>query len=152
MLRFRGVAKISTGRTTLFPASKTNIMPTTVTHGIRVSVSAEFVTEAAEPEEHRYFFAYHITIANEGDEAAQLLTRHWLIKDAFNNIEEVRGDGVIQKQPFLSPGESFAYSSGCPLPTEWGIMRGTYGMIRPDGEEFKVDIPAFALMPPHLLN
>lgn len=127
-------------------------MPTSVTHGIRVSVAAEYVADASQPTENRFLFAYHITIANEGDEAAQLLTRHWIIKDACNNIEEVRGDGVIQQQPLLGPGESFSYSSGCPLPTEWGVMRGTYGMIRLNGETFNVAIPPFALMPPQLLN
>lgn len=128
------------------------IMPNSVTQGIRISVTSEYLPEASKPEEQRFLFAYHIQITNEGDETVQLLTRHWLIKDAYNNIEEVRGDGVIQQQPLLAPGESFHYSSGCPLPTEWGTMRGTYGMVRTNGEPFDVKIPVFALLPQALLN
>ena len=127
-------------------------MPTTITNGIRISVASEYLPEASKPGEQKYFFTYHITIANEGDEPAQLLTRHWIIKDAYNNLEEVRGEGVIQQQPLLSPGEVFTYSSGCPLPTEWGTMRGTYGMIRRNGETFDVQIPVFALLPHYFLN
>ncbi|HEY0073006.1 MAG TPA: Co2+/Mg2+ efflux protein ApaG [Abditibacteriaceae bacterium] len=127
-------------------------MPTSITHGIRISVASDYVPEASKPDEGRFLFAYHITIANESDQAAQLLTRHWIIKDAYNNIEEVRGEGVIGQQPFLAPGESFQYSSGCPLPTEWGTMRGTYSMVRSDGEPFEVEIPVFALLPHYFLN
>ncbi len=127
-------------------------MPTAVTHGIRISVASEYLPEASKPSEQRFLFAYHITIANESDEPTQLLTRHWIIRDAYNNIEEVRGEGVIEQQPRLAPGESFTYSSGCPLPTEWGTMRGTYGMIRHSGEQFEVEIPTFALLPQYFLN
>jgi ApaG protein len=127
-------------------------MPTQTTEGIRVSVHAEYVADASNPEENEYLFAYHITITNEGDEPAQLMSRHWQIKDAYNNVEEVRGEGVIQQQPMLEPGESFSYTSGCPLPTEWGTMRGTYEMIRLTGENFEVAIPPFALMPQSMLN
>ena len=127
-------------------------MPTQTTHGIRVSVHSEFLADASNPDKNEYLFAYHITIENEGEEPAQLLTRHWHIKDAYNNVEEVKGDGVIRQQPLLEPGESFAYSSGCPLPTEWGTMRGTYTMIRLSGETFDVAIPPFALMPQSFLN
>src|SRR5687768_18545020 len=102
-------------------------MPTSITHGIRISVASEYVTEASKPAEGRFLFAYHITITNESDQTAQLLTRHWIIKDAYNNIEEVRGEGVIGQQPYIAPGEAFHYSSGCPLPTEWGTMRGKIG-------------------------
>lgn len=127
-------------------------MPTQTTHGIRVSVNAEYLPDASNPDANEFLFAYHVHIANEGDEPAQLLSRHWLIKDACNNVEEVRGEGVIRQQPMLEPGESFSYSSGCPLPTEWGTMRGTYLMIRLSGEGFEVAIPPFALMPHHFLN
>ena len=127
-------------------------MPTQTTHGIRVSVNAEFLPDASNPDANEFLFAYHIHITNEGDEPAQLLARHWRIKDACNNVEEVRGEGVIRQQPLLEPGETFSYSSGCPLPTEWGTMRGTYRMIRLSGESFEVAIPPFALMPHHFLN
>ena len=127
-------------------------MPTQTTHGIRVSVSAEYLPEASNPARNEYLFAYHITIVNEGDEPAQLLTRRWLIKDAYNNVEEVCGDGVIRQQPLIEPGDSFSYSSGCPLPSEWGTMRGSYGMIRLSGETFEVTIPPFALLTHNLLN
>lgn len=127
-------------------------MPTSITNGIRISVASEYVPEASKPSENRYLFAYHVTIVNESEEPAQLLTRHWIIKDAYNNIEEVRGEGVIQQQPRLAPGESFTYSSGCPLPTEWGTMRGSYAMIRNNGATFEVQIPPFALLPHSFLN
>ena len=127
-------------------------MPTSITHGIRISVVSEYIAEASKPEEGRFLFAYHITIANESEHPAQLLTRHWIIKDACNNIEEVRGEGVIGQQPLLEPGGTFRYSSGCPLPTEWGTMRGTYSMVRTDGEAFDVEIPVFALLPHNFLN
>ncbi len=127
-------------------------MPIQTTHGIRVSVNAEYLPTASNPDANEFLFAYHIRITNEGGEPAQLLTRHWLIKDALNNVEEVRGEGVIRQQPLLEPGESFAYSSGCPLPTEWGTMRGTYHMVRLSGESFEVTIPPFALLPHNFLN
>lgn len=127
-------------------------MPIQTTHGIRVSVSAEYLPNASNPDANEFLFAYHIRITNEGGEPAQLLTRHWLIKDALNNVEQVRGEGVIRQQPLLEPGESFSYSSGCPLPTEWGTMRGTYQMIRLNGETFEVVIPPFALLPHNFLN
>ena len=127
-------------------------MPTLVTQSIRVSVRAEYLADASNPKSSHYLFAYHVNIANEGDEFVQLLSRHWIIKDAHDNVEEVRGDGVIGQQPLIAPGDAFPYTSACPLGTEWGIMRGTYLMARMDGEIFPVAVPAFALLPPHLLN
>ncbi len=123
-----------------------------VTQGIKVSVQPVYSPEHSEPEQNKYVFAYHITIENEGEETAQLLTRRWIIKDAWHHIEEVSGEGVIGEMPILEPGGAFTYSSWCPLRTEYGTMRGTYGMVRPDGEVFEAIIAPFVLMPPAMLN
>jgi ApaG protein len=123
-----------------------------VTEGIKISVEATYLPEQSEPEREKYIFAYQITIENRGDEAAQLLSRHWIIKDEYHAIEEVRGEGVVGETPHLEPGESFTYTSYCPLPTEFGTMRGTYTMQRPDGREFEAIIAPFALLTTALLN
>ena len=122
------------------------------TRGIRVAVEARYLSEESEPEKSKYLFAYEITIENEGESPAQLVSRHWVIKDAFNGVEEVRGDGVVGQTPLLEPGESFTYSSYCPLRTDYGTMRGTYRMVRPSGEEFDATVAPFALMASYLLN
>jgi ApaG protein len=127
-------------------------MPEAVTQGIRVSVRSQYVPERSNPNEDVFFFAYEVTIANEGDEPAQLVTRHWIITDAFGNVEEVRGEGVVGETPFLDPGDSFTYTSFCPLRTEIGTMHGTYQMVRPDGSAFDAAIPSFTLEQPHFLN
>ena len=127
-------------------------MSEAITEGIRIAVQARYLEEKSEPQQEKYLFAYQITISNEGEDDAQLLTRHWIIQDATNYVDEVVGEGVIGETPLLEPGRSFTYTSFCPLRTEWGIMKGTYGMIRPDGEVFDAVIAPFALMPPYLLN
>ena len=127
-------------------------MSEAITEGIRIAVKARYLEEKSEPQQEKYLFAYQITISNEGEDDAQLLTRHWIIQDATNYVDEVVGEGVIGETPLLVPGRSFTYTSFCPLRTEWGIMKGTYGMIRPDGEVFDAVIAPFALMPPYLLN
>jgi ApaG protein len=127
-------------------------MSVCVSQGIRVSVEARYLSDESEPEKSKYLFAYEITIENEGHAPAQLVARHWVIKDAFNGIEEVRGEGVVGQTPLLEPGESFCYSSYCPLRTEYGTMRGTYRMVRPSGEEFDAVVAPFALMASYLLN
>lgn len=127
-------------------------MSMAITEGIRIAVAARYLEDKSEPGDDKFLFAYEITISNEGDDEAQLLTRHWIIQDATNFVDEVVGEGVIGKTPVLEPGHSFTYTSFCPLRTEWGIMKGTYGMVRPDGEEFDAVIAPFALMPPYLLN
>lgn len=123
-----------------------------VTRGVRVSVAARFDPSRSQPQRGLWFFLYTITIANEGTEIVQLLTRHWVINDAYERSEEVRGDGVVGKQPTLEPGQSFTYTSGCPLGTEFGSMRGGYGMVTADGEEFEVEIAEFALCPPYTVQ
>lgn len=127
-------------------------MSVAVTQGIRVMVQTQYLPDQSDPAANKYLFAYQITIANEGTQPAQLLTRHWIIKDALNHVEEVRGEGVVGETPHLEPGQSFTYTSYCPLRTEYGTMRGTYGMIRPDGETFDAVIAPFALMPHYMLN
>lgn len=115
------------------------------TRAIRVTVEPTFVDSESSPEEGQYFWAYRIEIANLGQEVVQLRARHWRITDANGRTEEVRGPGVVGKQPVLRPGEKFSYTSGCPLSTASGIMAGTYQMENEQGETFTIDIPAFSL-------
>ena len=127
-------------------------MSTAITEGIRVTVESMYVSEQSAPRAQRYVFAYKVKIANEGTEAAQLRTRHWVITDGNGKVEEVRGPGVIGKQPLLRPGEQFEYTSGCVLQTPRGEMHGTYQMHRPDGRAFDAEIAPFALALPYSLN
>lgn len=115
------------------------------TLGVRVTVMPVFIDERSDPANDRYFWAYRVVIANEGSVTVQLLSRHWLITDANGKVEEVRGKGVVGEQPILRPGDSFEYTSGCPLTTQSGFMAGSYTMIDERGEKFDVTIPAFAL-------
>ncbi|HEX7663800.1 MAG TPA: Co2+/Mg2+ efflux protein ApaG [Polyangiaceae bacterium] len=122
------------------------------TEGIRVSVKSQYLADQSSPRERRYVFSYTVTIANGGDVPVQLVSRHWVITDARNHVEEVRGPGVVGKQPRLRPGERFEYTSGCVLTTPSGEMHGEYQMVRADGTEFDAKIPAFVLAFPHSLN
>jgi ApaG protein len=122
------------------------------TRGIRVAVVSEYAPERSRPTDNQWFFLYTITITNEGAETSQLLTRHWIITDGGGHVEEVRGPGVVGKQPVLAPGESFTYTSGCPLPTPFGIMEGTYQMATGSGEHFDVRIAPFALSEPYTVH
>jgi ApaG protein len=115
------------------------------TRAIQVTVEPTFVEAESSPEEGHYFWAYKIEIANLGEEVVRLRSRHWKITDANGRQEEVRGAGVVGKQPVLKPGETFAYTSGCPLSTSSGIMVGTYQMQNESGEMFAIAIPAFSL-------
>lgn len=116
------------------------------TRDIRVKVEPSFLEEESNPEENRYFWAYTIEVSNLGLDTVQLRSRYWRITDASGKVEEVRGPGVVGKQPTLKPGETFTYTSGCPLTTPSGIMVGTYHMQSTGtGEMFIVDIPAFSL-------
>ena len=116
-----------------------------VTRGISVSVTPRFMPEESSPEDGRYFFAYTVEIINTGLERVQLRARYWRIVDGNGNLQEVRGAGVVGKQPVLGPGESFTYTSGCPLTTPNGTMEGSYVMETATGESFDVAIPAFSL-------
>ncbi|HEY5082261.1 MAG TPA: Co2+/Mg2+ efflux protein ApaG [Bauldia sp.] len=115
------------------------------TRAIQVTVEPSFVEAESSPDEGQYFWAYKVEISNLGEEIVRLRARHWQITDANGRIEEVRGAGVVGKQPVLKPGESFAYTSGCPLSTSSGIMVGTYQMQNERGELFSIAIPAFSL-------
>ncbi|TAK48555.1 MAG: Co2+/Mg2+ efflux protein ApaG [Xanthobacteraceae bacterium] len=119
-----------------------------ITAAIEVTVEPRFLAERSSPELGHFFWAYTITIANHGDGAVQLVTRHWVITDGTGRVEEVRGDGVVGEQPVLEPGESFEYTSGVPLNTPSGFMTGSYGMIDDDGEPFNIAIPTFSLDSP----
>lgn len=123
-----------------------------VTHGVRVRVVSQYSAERSQPSSNQWFFLYTVTIANEGSETVQLLTRHWVITDGSGRIEEVRGPGVVGKQPTLQPGESFEYTSGCPLPTPFGVMEGTYQMITESGERFDAKIAPFTLSEPYTVH
>ena len=123
-----------------------------ITQGIKVTVSTAYVAAQSSPAAHRYVFAYTVRIANEGTEAAQLRSRHWVITDGNGKVEEVRGPGVVGQQPLLRPGEHFEYTSGCVLETPRGTMTGTYQMHRTDGSSFDAEIAPFALALPYSLN
>ena len=117
----------------------------TTTRSVRVRVESEYAPKQSQPERNQWFFVYTVTITNEGTETLQLLARHWLITDATGHVEEIRGPGVVGKQPTLRPGESFEYTSGCPLSTPSGAMEGSYEMISEAGERFAVRIARFTL-------
>jgi len=123
-----------------------------VTQGVRVRAVSEFDSERSAPHQGQWFFRYTITISNEGKETVQLLSRHWIITDGTGKVEEVKGPGVVGKQPVLKPGEAFEYTSGCPLPTPVGSMHGTYQMIVPGGGAFDIAVAPFTLSEPHALN
>jgi len=115
------------------------------TNAITVTVQPFYLEDQSEPEEGRYFWAYHVRIENNGEAVAQLLTRHWRIIDARGQAQDVIGDGVVGEQPVLKPGEAFEYTSGTPLTTPSGFMSGSFRMIGAAGEMFDVAVPAFSL-------
>ncbi|MBV6422799.1 MAG: Protein ApaG [Steroidobacteraceae bacterium] len=121
-------------------------------HRIRVEVETAYLDEQSEPREHRYVFAYTITIRNDGPTPARLLTRHWVITDANGKVQEVRGDGVVGEQPHLKPGQGFRYSSGAVIETPVGAMQGSYQMVTDDGFAFDAPIPPFRLAIPGVLH
>ena len=121
-------------------------------HNIQVSVDTEFLADQSDPDSLRWVFAYHITIRNEGTVSARLLTRHWVITDGEERVQEVHGEGVIGEQPHIAPGQAFSYTSGAILETEVGSMRGSYQMIGEDGTHFDAHVPMFTLAVPHALH
>jgi ApaG protein len=124
----------------------------TVTRGVRVQVESQYDAERSEPSRNQWFFLYTIRITNEGPDTVQLLTRHWIITDGAGKVEEVRGPGVVGKQPTLKTGESFEYTSGCPLTTPFGVMEGTYQMVTEGGERFDAKIAPFTLSEPYTVH
>jgi ApaG protein len=123
-----------------------------VTRGVRVRVESEYAPERSQPLKNQWFFLYTITILNEGAETVQLLTRHWVVTDGTGRVEEYKGPGVVGKQPTLQAGESFEYTSGCPLSTPFGVMEGTYRMLTEHGEEFDAKIAPFTLSEPYTVH
>ncbi len=118
------------------------------TRSIEISVQPFYFEEESAPDRGRFFFGYRIRIHNQGTETVQLLSRYWRITDGLGRTTEVRGAGVVGKQPVLQPGEMFEYTSGAPLQTPSGIMVGSYEMVTAAGERFDVAIPAFSLDAP----
>jgi ApaG protein len=121
-------------------------------HEIAIAARTSYVADQSDPARDRYVFAYTITITNNGNVPARLLSRHWIITDLANKVQEVRGDGVVGEQPYLRPGESFEYTSGSAIATPVGTMRGTYQMVADDGTHFDAPIPEFTLSVPRALH
>jgi ApaG protein len=119
---------------------------------LTVSVATQYLEEQSDPESDQFVFAYAVTIKNTGKVAAQLISRHWVITDANNHVQEVRGLGVVGHQPLLKPGEQFEYTSGTSLPTPQGSMYGKYFCVAEDGEQFDAKIPEFVLSSPRTLH
>jgi ApaG protein len=119
---------------------------------ITVVAQAAYLADQSDPSRNQYSFAYTITLTNSGSVPAQLLSRHWIITDSDNHVQEVKGLGVVGQQPLLKPGESFEYTSGASLATAVGTMRGTYQMVAEDGTGFEADIPVFTLSVPRVLH
>ena len=121
-------------------------------HRITISARVQFVPERSDVAEGRYVFAYTMTITNTGTVTAQLVSRHWIITDADNQVQEVKGDGVVGEQPTLRPNEAFEYTSGTAIATPVGTMRGSYRMVAEDGVQFDAPIPEFTLAAPRVLH
>jgi len=131
---------------------KITVVSNTVTRGIRVVVESIYVPERSEPRESYFFFAYTVTITNEGSETAQLMSREWIITDSDGNTERVSGPGVVGEQPVMKPGQGFEYTSFCPLRTSFGSMQGAYTMRTESGEIFEARIDPFTLAVPGVVN
>lgn len=119
---------------------------------IDISVQTQYLQDQSDPAKNRYAFSYTIGIQNLGNEPVKLLSRHWIITDDNNQVEEVRGPGVVGLQPMIHPGQKFVYSSGAVLTTQFGTMQGSYEMLKPDGSRFDAPIPAFLLSRPHSVH
>lgn len=123
-----------------------------VTRGVRIEVSTEYDPSRSFPAHNRWFYLYTVEISNDGSETVQLVSRHWIITDAVGHVEEVKGPGVVGESPVLQEGESFQYTSGCPLTTPYGTMHGTYQMVTADGDRFDAQIAEFVLGEPRSLH
>ena len=127
-------------------------MSDTTTRGVRIQVKSAYLPDRSAPEESRYLFAYRVRISNVGPETVQLISREWIITDQDGDVETVRGPGVVGEQPVLDPGQSFEYTSFCPLPTPIGSMHGAYQMVSASGDSFDAEIAPFSLAVPTALN
>jgi ApaG protein len=123
-----------------------------VTRGVRVTVEAQYSPQHSQPAQQQWFFLYTVRIANERPDTVQLISRHWIITDGAGYVEEVKGLGVVGQQPVLHEGEAFEYTSGCPLATPFGSMRGTYQLVTSDGERFDTEIASFTLRAPYTVH
>ena len=123
-----------------------------ITHGVRVEVLSQYAPESSRPVNGEWVFQYTVRITNQGSETVQLISRHWIITDATDQTKEIKGLGVVGEQPVLRPGESFQYTSGCPLKTSTGVMRGTYQMVTEEGDRFDAQIAPFALHEPYTVH
>ncbi|MEY1661218.1 Co2+/Mg2+ efflux protein ApaG [Isoalcanivorax beigongshangi] len=121
-------------------------------YAIDVTTVAEFLAEQSDDDAERYVFAYHITVTNNGSLPAKLLTRHWIITDGDEQVQEVHGEGVVGEHPHLAPGDAFAYTSVAILPTPFGTMQGSYQMLADDGHYFDAAIAPFTLARPLMLH
>jgi ApaG protein len=123
-----------------------------IDYNVTVDVETNYISDQSDPDNQRYVFAYTITIRNEGTIGAKLISRHWVITDANNKVQEVEGEGVVGEQPHLQPGEGFRYTSGTVIETPVGSMQGEYYMEADDGESFEAPIAPFTLSIPHAVN
>ena len=121
-------------------------------HDIVIKTRINYLPDQSDEARERFVFSYTINISNRGNVAARLISRHWIITDAYNHVQEVRGQGVVGEQPLLHPDQSFEYTSGTVLPTQVGTMRGSYQMVSDDGTQFDVEIPQFILSVPRVLH
>ncbi len=135
----------------IFPAN-IEAMPDPKRYIVAVTAHSTYLPDQSDEEDDRYVFAYTIRITNTGNVTAQVVSRHWIITDADNQVQEVRGMGVVGEQPVLKPGDTFEYSSGSSIPTSVGTMRGTYQLVAEDGTRFEAPIPEFALSVPRVLH
>ncbi len=117
-----------------------------------ITTTTVYVDSESNPEQNYYFFAYKMTIRNQGDTSAQLMSRHWFITDQYGHVEEVKGPGVVGLQPRILPGQLFEYESACPLASPSGSMKGSYFFVGEDGQNFQIDIPEFHLIAPLALH
>ncbi len=122
------------------------------TYQISIDIDSRYIEEQSIPEKDQFVFSYTIKIKNLGTKAAKLLTRHWIITDANGKVEEVHGEGVVGKQPYLNPGDEFQYTSGAILETPLGTMQGNYEMLGNEGTRFQAEIPVFRLSIPNILH
>jgi len=121
-------------------------------HGFIIQTQVKYLPEQSDESGSRFVFTYTISITNLGNVAAKLISRHWIITDTYNHVQEVRGQGVVGEQPLLKPNQSFEYTSGTLLATQVGTMSGSYQMQAEDGTEFEIDIPQFVLSVPRVLH
>ena len=119
---------------------------------VNVEVTPAYIADQSNPDNDQYVFAYTVTIRNDGDMPARLVTRHWVITDGDGEVQEVRGEGVVGEKPHLMPGEGFQYTSGTMMKTPVGTMQGSYQMIADDGGNFDAEIPSFSLAVPNILH